>query len=251
MQVPIAESFRSVPLARLPPRVAFRAMSGRFATVYTDTQRAAVARAMLDGIDGRKVGAPTVVKLAAAGELFGLAPFNVPLSSVYSLRDVERRRRERKAKTVPPDPIAVDDPAAAARQLRSRVLTFAHGYLDRAENRMNAGTLPPADFKTASRAALDIAAEIERKGTSPADDAPAPAAEPKEPGDWIDKLKAETAQNGTKDTGPDTERDQQGAIAPTSVTVPTDPATETGAGTPEGTGQQGIATQDKQTSRAL
>jgi len=62
-----------------------------FEAKYTDTQRDAVIRAMLD----EGWSAPDTVRAAAAGDIPGVPePFEIPLGTVYWLAREERQRRE-------------------------------------------------------------------------------------------------------------------------------------------------------------
>ena len=66
-----------------------------FEAKYTDTQRDAVIRAMVDeGWSG-----PETVRAAASGDIPGVAePFEIPLGTVYWLARHERQRREAEAR---------------------------------------------------------------------------------------------------------------------------------------------------------
>jgi hypothetical protein len=157
----------------------------RFDRVYTDTQKAAIARA---AVDEKRTGA-AIVQAAREGQLSGLKPFRIPLSTVYDIARKERARRRQRKREPNRDPVSLEDPAAAATELRARVLAFAHGYLDRAWKDLDAGKLEPAAFKAASRTALDIAAEIEKGNAVPEPEGDEPSeAEPAKPATFLQRL---------------------------------------------------------------
>lgn len=133
---------------------------GRFAPVYTPDQRAAFTRAAVDD----QIPPTRVAEIAAAGELYGLEPFTVPVSTIKDYAKKERRRREKAA----PKLKDLGNGTAAADALRRRVLVLADAMLDQADKRRIQRKLTPADFETTSRAVLRIAAQLEGKMSDPA-----------------------------------------------------------------------------------
>lgn len=142
---------------------------GRFAPVYTDEQKAAIKRA---GLEDEHTAA-NVVRMAAAGELYGLEPFTVPLSTAADYIRRERRKREGRE----PRAIRELEGKRAADQLRRRVLVAADAMLERAEKKLHAGKLEPAAFETVTRTVLKIAKELETL-PAPNQGGVAPKAEP-------------------------------------------------------------------------
>lgn len=163
---------------------------GRFAAVWTREQRAAVVRACVDD----KLTAPAAMKLAHAGELYGLEPFQIPLSTVRDYARKERRQRERAAPKM-----KELDGAKAAEQLRRRVLVMADAILDDAEHKRRRKKLAAEEFERVARTVLKIAENVEGKLQSRAPDAPAQS---NGQGGFLDTLAAAKPARAQKDTAP-------------------------------------------------
>src|SRR5215210_3100733 len=92
-----------MPLRLAPPSSRRRRLADnlphmrRFEAKYTDVQRHAVIRAMVD----EGWSAPKTICMAAAGELPGVdGAFEIPLGTVYWLARRERHRREAEAQAI-------------------------------------------------------------------------------------------------------------------------------------------------------
>jgi hypothetical protein len=128
---------------------------GRFQPVYTDVQRAAVARAVLPAPQGDGLTLAETCRRAASGTLVeGLEPFTLPTSTAATIR--RRALGHDKKET------ALETGPDVAAKLRRRLLTLAEAQLDRAERKNRQGKLSAAELESTARAVLKIAGEIEK-----------------------------------------------------------------------------------------
>lgn len=184
MQVPIARTVHVRPYSR--PAVA------RFDRKYTPSQRAAVSRAAVDD----KIPPREIRRRAGAGELYGLEPFDIPISTIYSYKKRDVRRR-----AATPKGLQGADGATAADDLRRRVLVLADGMMLDAERQRTQGKLTAKDFETTSAAVLRIATELEQKLQS-GEARKGPLHD--RPGDFLEQL-------ATTETVPDTNGNGNGS----------------------------------------
>jgi hypothetical protein len=150
-----------------------------FTSKYTPEQRDAIVHAAVD----RDIPAPSVVKMAARGELTTssgdeLGPFDVPASTVRSERRRARDRRLGKSTSH----LSNIEPRDALEALRRRLINMLDGELE-VEERKRAGKRDPERIRQLCRAAREAAA-------IPGPKQPAP----KRPGDRDDAGKADGGQ---------------------------------------------------------
>src|SRR4051812_9755434 len=122
----------------------------RWASKYTADQKNAVYQAVLDN----GMTAPRVAKAAAAGQLIGLEPFEIPVTTVRALSTKERRRRADKQRAR----AAQEDPRTAVAAMLVDLMTYARGELDA----MARGSRKSASRWEEMRMAARAIGEIER-----------------------------------------------------------------------------------------
>ena len=152
---------------------------------YTQAQRRAIARLMLDN----KRSGPEIVGMAAAGEIYGFGPFTVPKGTVYYLADLERQRRQREidaeqSKT-PGGRLAVTHRKSVEMLERER------RRLER-DAAKNGGRVDPVKLQKLTSALANLVRAQPRNPTIPHQESNGtPASEPKpEPSDFQRRLEA-------------------------------------------------------------
>jgi hypothetical protein len=114
---------------------------GRFDELYTEPQRQAVGRAMLDPdpVTGKKVTAPQAVERLNAGTLgVDPPPRPMPTTTAYWCRDREKQRRQGHDLT-PAAKEALEDPAAVERKLNQRLVSIHERNIEELEKQRAKG----------------------------------------------------------------------------------------------------------------
>jgi hypothetical protein len=184
---------------------------------YTPEQRKAIVDAVIDG----GLSAPKAVKAAKAGQLDGIAAFEIPVTTARDLvwKEKQRRREHEEARA------AAEDPRAAVQAIVAQLLGEANGLL----KTLRAGETNTAERWEELRVAARAVREIEAAARAVHRDAAGNGgqgngdAEPEQPAGLIERLAAgagETATAGPGSTNPagTHEEREQGAATPAETT---------------------------------
>lgn len=139
---------------------------GRFAEQYSAAQKAAVAVAVVDGekVYGRKIVPREAVRMAAAGELHEIGPFEISLPTVQKAATRLRHERAGKAISWKRERGTVDERLEALTAQRLRILEYEQ---DRIEAKAKRRELTAEDLERVKRCGL-AEREIRARAITPA-----------------------------------------------------------------------------------
>lgn len=139
---------------------------GRFDPKYTDGQKDACAAAVLDGeqLYGRKIVPREAVRMAAAGELHNLEPFEITLPTVQKAATLLRRQRTGREIKLRRERGTVEQRLEALTAQRLRILEYEQ---DRIEAKAKRTDLSADDLERVKRCGL-AEREIRARDVTPA-----------------------------------------------------------------------------------